>query len=133
MEFTIPQFTDYEAKVIGPFSFKQFIIVAVAGVICIVAILKLPVYIYVPVCLIVGGGSMVIVFVKIGGFEPLTVLKNWLNFTTSSNIYIWRRRKTTPQIIIKKEELRKEEEIGPAKIVRQSKLRELSTQIETKN
>jgi hypothetical protein len=132
MEFTVPQFIEYEAKVIGPFTFKQFIIVAAAGVICAIAFFELPFFIYIPIWILVGGGTLFITFVKIQGLPPLTVLKNFFFFSMAPRIFIWQRKMIMPKII-KKEFVKKEEEIeeNPLK-VRQGKLGNLSTKISTK-
>ncbi|MCX6764621.1 MAG: PrgI family protein [Candidatus Nealsonbacteria bacterium] len=134
MEFTVPQFIEYEAKVIGPFSFKQFIVVAIAGIVCFAAVLKTPFYIYVPVIIFVGGGSMALVFLKIGGLHPLSVLKNFFFFNLSPKVYIWQKKIMAPKIVIRQERIKeKKEEDTTPKIIKKSRLKELATQVETKN
>jgi len=132
MEFTVPQFIEYEAKVMGPFSFKQFIVVAIAGIICFVAVLKTPIYIYIPIIIFVGGGSMGLVFFKIGGIHPLVVFKNLFFFSMSPKIYVWQRKFMAPKIVMKKEDVKAEEDTS-SKIIKKSKLGDLATKIETKN
>ena len=130
MEFTVPQFIDYEAKIFGPFTFKQFIIVAGAGIVCFVTFYKAPLFIALPVCIVVGGGTLVLTFLKIGGRSPVVVLKNFALFATSPKIYLWHRKIMAPKVIIKKEI--KEEEEEEKRAIRRSKLSSLSTQIDTK-
>jgi len=134
MRFTVPQFINYEAKVIGPFTFKQFIIAAVAGVICFAAFIKTPIYVYVPVFLIVGGGALGLIFVKPKGRTPVTMLKNFFFFTASPKVYVW-KRKIIPTRIERKEEEKPEEKEKPKeatlKIGKGSKLKDLSRKIET--
>jgi len=130
MRFTVPQFIDYEAKVIGPLTFKQFIVMAIAGLICFVALLKTPVYIYIPVILIVGGGAAGLSLVKFKAQSPSTVLKNFLFFKASPKIYLW-KRKIIPTKVVRKKIEEKAEEESPLKIIRKSKLRDLSDKIET--
>ena len=132
MRFTVPQFIEYEAKVIGPFTFKQFIIVATAGIICFIFFLKTPPYIFLPIWIIVGGGALALTFVKISGRSPLVMLQNFLMFSISSKIYLW-KRKVIPPKILKKEVIKKKEEGEPTlKVVKKSKLKELATKVETK-
>jgi len=132
MEFTVPQFIEHEAKVIGPFTFKQFIIVAIAGIICFVAYYKTPLWIFIPVCIIVGGGALAIVFVKIQGRSPLVMVANFISFIFSPKVYLWKRKivpiRVTPRKPLKEEEKVKEQ---MPKRVKKSRLRELSIKIET--
>jgi len=130
MEFTVPQFIDYEAKIFGPFTFKQFIIVAGAGIICFITFYKAPLFIALPVSIVVGGGTVVMTFLKIGGRSPVVVIKNFALFTTSPKVYIWHRKVITPKVIIKKEVEKEEEE--EKRVVRRSRLSSLSAQIDTK-
>ena len=130
MRFTVPQFIDYEAKVIGPLTFKQFIVMAIAGLICFVALLKTPFYVYIPVILIVGGGSAGLSLVKFKAQSPSTILKNFLFFKASPNIYIW-KRKIIPTKVARRKIEKKAKEESPLKIVRKSKLKDLSNKIET--
>jgi hypothetical protein len=132
MRFTIPQFIDYEAKVIGPLTFKQFIVMAVAGVICFAALLTGSPLIYIPVFIVVGGGAFGLIFLKPQGRTPLTFLNNFLFFTVSSKKYVWKRKIIPTQVVKTKEaEEEKEEEKTPLKIVKKSRLKELSKKIET--
>lgn len=133
MEFTVPQFIEHEAKVLGPFTFKQFIIVAVAGIICFVAYYKTPLYIFIPVCIVVGGGALGLVFVKIQGRSPLIMVMNFLTFIVSPKVYLWKRkvipaRVTAPRQKIEKEKIK--EESAP-KLVKKSRLKDLAVKIET--
>jgi len=130
MRFTVPQFINYEAKVIGPLTFKQFVVMAIAGLICAVALLKTPVYVYVPIILIVGGGAAGLTLVKFKAQSPSTVLKNFLFFNVSPKIYIW-KRKIIPTRVVRKKIEEKVEEKSPLKIIRKSKLKDLSAKIET--
>lgn len=133
MEFTVPQFIEYEAKVIGPFTFKQFIIVGVAGVICFVFYLKLPFWAFFILSIIIGGGALALVFLKFGGRSPLIILKNFFFYTLSPKVYVWKRKVIAPRVI-KKEEKKEiiKKEVTPTKIVKKSRLKNLATKVETK-
>jgi len=132
MEFTVPQFIEYEAKVIGPFTFKQFIVVGGAGITCFILYLKTPLYIFLPLAVIIGGGALAITFLKLGGRTPLVVLKNFMFYSISPKIYLWKRKIISPQIIRKEVKKKEIEEEPTLKIVKKSKLRELATKIETR-
>ena len=133
MRFTVPQFIDYKAKIIGPLTIKQAAYIGGAIGICFVLKFMLPSYLFVTSCIILGALSFALAFLKINGRELPTVLANFLTFSISPKIYLW--KKVEAQIMIfKKEEKKKEvvEEESPLRIVSKSRLKSLQTQIETK-
>jgi len=133
MRFTVPQFIEHEAKIVGPLTFKQFIFIGMAGAVGFILYFTAPFYIFLIACLILGGGAVALAFLKIGGRDLPTVLGNSLKFLISPKMYIW-RKKETPVRVFKKEEIKKEvpEEGLPLKIAEKSQLKKLRTQIETK-
>lgn len=133
MEFTVPQFIEYEAKIIGPFTFKQFIIVGVAGITCFVIYLKSPsLLISIPLIAIIGGAALGVVFFKFQGRSPMVLLKNFTFFSISPKVYLWKRKIIFPKIV-KKTEVRKPVEEEPAlKIIKKSRLRDLAIKLETR-
>lgn len=130
MRFTIPQFIEYEAKIVGPFTFRQFIFVGIAGAICFVFYFTLPFSIFLISCLVLGGGALAFAFLRVGGRSLSRVLGSFLRFNLTPKIYIWRKIKI-PIKILKKEVIKKEEEL-PLKIAEKSQLKKLRTRIETK-
>jgi len=130
MEFTVPQFTEYEARVIGPLTFKQFIFVGTAGIICFVLFYKTPSYISIPLSIIILGGAGTLSLLKIGGRSPATVLKNFFFYLLSPKVYIW-KRKIRPVRIIKKKE-KKEIIEKEKKKAKQSRIANLATEVITK-
>jgi len=133
MRFTVPQFIEHEAKIVGPLTFKQFIFIGMAGAVGFILYFTAPFYIFLIACLILGGGAVALAFLKIGGRDLPTVLGNSLKFLISPKMYIW-RKKEAPVRGFKKEEIKKEvpEEGLPLKIAEKSQLKKLRTQIETK-
>ncbi len=136
MRFTVPQFIDYEAKIVGPLTFRQFIYVGIAGAVCFVFYFTFPFYIFIISCIILGGGALAFAFIKIGGRSLPTILANLLRFSLTPKMYIWRKKeelvtvykKTTPASA---ESAADEEEL-PLKIAEKSRLKKMKTQIETK-
>ena len=133
MRFTVPQFIEHEAKIVGPLTFKQFIFIGMAGAVGFILYFTAPFYIFLIACLILGGGAVALAFLKIGGRDLPTVLGNSLKFLISPKMYIWRKKETLVKVF-KKEEIKKEvpEEGLPLKIAEKSQLKKLRTQIETK-
>ena len=135
MRFTLPQFIEHEAKIIGPFTFKQFVYVGLAGAVCFIVYFLGPFYLFVISCIVLGSTAMAFAFIKIGGRPLHTILANFLGFTIAPKMYIW-RKKEKQITVFKKEKVKKkdeeEEEDLPLKIAGKSQLKKLRTQIETK-
>ncbi len=132
MRFTVPKFIEHEAKIVGPLTFRQFIYIGMAGGICFILYFTIPFSIFLVACLILGGGAIALAFLKIGGRSLPTILGNFLKFSISPKIFIWRKVET-PIKVFKKEKIKKEEaeEELPLKIAERSQLKKLRAQIET--
>jgi len=136
MRFTVPQFIEYETKIVGPLTFRQFIFVGIAGAICFFlyfTIGKTNFSLFIIACLIIGAIAISLAFLQIGGRPLLTIIGNFLRFKLTPKIYIW-GKKELPITIFKKEEIKKEEKVEelPLKIAEKSRLKKIKTQIETK-
>jgi len=134
MRFTVPQFIEHEAKIVGPLTFRQFSFVGVAAAICFILYYTVPFSVFLAACFILGGGAVALAFLKIGGRSLSTVFGNFLKFNVSTRIFIWRKAET-PIMVFKKVEVKKEEEARdelPLKIAGKSQLKKLKTQIEIK-
>jgi len=134
MRFTVPQFIEHEAKIVGPLTFRQFSFVGIAAAICFILYYAVPFSVFLASCFILGGGAVALAFLKIGGRSLSTVFGNFLKFTISTRIFIWRKAET-PIMVFKEVEMKKEEEAEdelPLKIAGKSQLKKLKTQIEIK-
>lgn len=135
MEFSVPQFIEKESKVVGPFSFRQFIYIGIAGgVIVLLFMLRVPFFIFLPLGLIIAIFALVLVFLKIEGFPLPTIIKNLFIFLFRPRIYLWRRKIVLPKILKREEKVTIEQkEKGPVlKITERSHLNELLSFIETR-
>lgn len=133
MRFTVPKFIEHEAKIVGPLTFKQFIFIGMAGGICFILYFTVPFSIFLIASLFLGVGAIALAFLKIGGRSLPTILGNFLKFSISPKMFIWRKIEA-PIKIFKKGKVKKEaaEEELPLKIAERSQLKKLRTQIETK-
>lgn len=136
MRFTVPQFTEHEAKIVGPLTFKQFIFVGVAGAACFVFYSlfgKTNFFLFLMLSIIALGIGASLAFLKIGGQGLPRILANFFRFSIASKLYIWKRKETL--ITFSKEmEMKKELKSGelPLKITGASQLKKIKTEIETK-
>jgi len=132
-QFTVPKFIEHQAKIVGPLTFKQFIFVGAAGAVCFVLYFTIPFFVFILASIVIMLGGFALAFLKSGGRSLPTVLKNFLFFFFTPKMYLWKKKSGLPPKIIEKEELPKEIEEAPVpKVVGKSRLKNLSTEIETK-
>lgn len=137
MQFTVPQFIEHEAKIVGPLTFKQFTYVGFAAAICFVLYFLAPFSIFLLGVLVLGGGALALAFVKVGGRSLPTIVANVFRYSVGQKGYIW-KKKEEQKLVYKIEskpitQKAKEKEKFVLKIEGQSQLKKLHTQIETKS
>ena len=134
MEFTVPQFIEKEAKIVGPFTFKQFIFIGTAGGACLLLFFVLPLFVFVIVAIVLLGSAFALAFLKIEKTSLPVYIKNFFIFLLKPRVYLWKKKGVPPKFLRKEKEIEKEElkEEPVLKVARGSKLSELSARIETK-
>lgn len=136
MDFTVPQFIEREPKLMGPFTFKQFLYLLVPGVIAFLlrfTIGKKNFPLFIIITVILFGIGLALGFVKIKGYTLPVFFKNFFFFSVGPKIFLWRRKVITPrfQKVVKMEKGEVEEEAS-LRVSERSHLQQLSTHIETK-
>jgi len=139
MRFTVPQFIEYEAKIVGPFTFGQFIFIGMAAAICFVLYFMTPLPLFLVATAAIMTIAIVFMLLKVGGRPIPTILGNFLKFNVGPKMYIW-KKKEMPVMYVKSEtrkelEEKKEEtdEGLPLKIAEKSQLKKIRTRIEMKS
>ena len=138
MEFTVPQFIEREPKIVGPFTFKQFIFIGIAGGLCLLLFFVLPLAVFIIIAVVLLGGAFALAFLRIGKTQFPIFIKNLFIFLFKPRIYLWRKKSVPPKFLKKEEKIIKideKEEIkkeSVLKIAEGSKLRDLFTRLETK-
>jgi len=137
MEFQVPQFIEHKPKVVGPFTFGQFIYIGAAGGICFFLWFSLGktnffLFVFISVILFLTAG--ILAFGKMGGRSLPLMIGNFLKFSLMPKRYLWKTKEMPPKIIMRKAEPKKEEKIEeiPLKIGEKSQLKKLSIKIETR-
>ena len=135
MRFTVPKFIEHEAKIVGPLTFKQFVFIAIAGVICFVLYFTVSFTIFIIACFVLGGIALGFSFLTIDGTPLPNLIGNFLKFNLSPKMYLWKRKEGVTAI---EEEMMKKEEMIPEskvslKIGGGSRLKSTRTRIETKS
>lgn len=118
-----------EAKIFGPFTFKQFIFVGSAGAILFIFYFMIPFLLWFLMAIFLISLALILAFGKVGGRSLHEMLLYALIFFFSPKIYIWKRKIIPPKIIPKEKRL--PEGTTPPKIV-ESKLKKLSARLETR-
>jgi len=135
MRFTVPQFIERETPIVGPLTFRQFLIIGVAGGIVFFlyfSIGKTSFLLFLILAITLMSVSLALAFLQIGGRSLLTILGNFLRFSLSSKTYLW-KKKEVPIMVFKKEVIKEEvKEELPLKIAEKSQLKKIKTEIETK-
>lgn len=132
-QFTIPQFIEREAKIVGPFTFKQFIYIGGAGVILFLLYFIIPFAYFILAAIILLPLGLALATFKRGGIPLPTVLKNFFVQTISPKVYVWRKVPLIKKVPEVKKEIPKEKaEELPLKIAEKSRLKKLITELETK-
>ena len=139
MEFTVPQFIEKEAKIVGPLTFKQSIYIGAGGGICFFLFFTVPFYIFAPLAIIAMGAAVGLAFFKIQSTPLPSYIKNFLFFLTKPKVYLWKKKNITPKFFnqekpTEQSDIQKDKDgkTSPLKISKKSRLNELSVEIETK-
>jgi len=126
----LPQFTEVEAKIVGPLTFKQFLIVLFCVLIAGFVYTHLPRPFSLIFAIAIVGFGFAFSFLKVEGVPFYTVFLGWLKSLISPKVIYWGKRKVKypplREIEIKKFE---KEKIG---MKREGALRNLITKVETK-
>ncbi len=137
MDFTVPQFIEKKAKIVGPLTFRQFIFIGTTGGTCLFLYFVLPLTAFIITSIILVGGGFALAFVKINKTSLPVFIKNFFIFLFKPKIYLW-RKKTMLSKVFKKEKKVEEKKIkskekSVLKIAKGSRLGDLFTSLETKN
>ncbi|MFH1582341.1 MAG: PrgI family protein [bacterium] len=133
MRFIVPQFIEHEAKVIGPFTFGQFIYIGMAGGACFILYFMLPFLFFIAACIILLGGALAMSFLKVNGRSLPSTLSSFLKFNLMPKMYIWKKKEAPVMRVqkpVKKVQKQEEEEL-PLKITEGSRLKKIKDHIES--
>ena len=99
MDFQVPQFIEREPKIIGPLTFKQFIVFAILGGISFVLYFGLPKTIFYPLVLFLFGITAVLMLVKREGFPLYVIIERSFLFLFSPKLYLWREKEIMTSVL----------------------------------
>ncbi len=138
MEFTIPQFIEQEAKIVGPFTFKQFIFIGIGGGVVIFLYFILPFFFFIIGAIIIAITAFALAFIKIEKISLPSYIANLFAFFFKPKIYLWDKKTGSPKYLksekkVIKDLIEKKDDRQPIlRASRGSRLDELFTKLETK-
>jgi len=97
-QFVVPQFIDVEDKIFGPVTARQFVILLAAGLTLFAAFKLADFALFVVLLIVVGGGALIIAFVKINGQAFHYFLLNIIQTLRRPSLRIWNKIYTTEDI-----------------------------------
>ena len=136
MRFTVPQFIEHEAKIVGPLTFKQFIFIGIAVGICFIFYFTLPFTYFLMASMVLVGAAMGLAFLKVNGKALPVLLFDFLKFSMAPKMYVWKKRERQVKVY-KKSELsspkmvEEEKEEPKVRLMTKSRLKKTQTNIET--
>lgn len=92
MRYEVPQFIEIEDKIIGPFTWKQFLYLAggIGG--STIAWMSLPTLLAVVISTPLVVLSLALAFYQYNKRPFIVLLESWFNYTIRSKLYIWKKR-----------------------------------------
>lgn len=99
MQFQVPQFLDVEDKIVGPFTFKQFIYIVGGVGLGYFALRYIPLIGFVFAIGFVALGFS-LAFYKINGKPLVFTIEYGFNYLRSNRLYVWRRREKADQVTL---------------------------------
>ncbi|MDP3093848.1 MAG: PrgI family protein [bacterium] len=139
MRFQVPQFIDQETKIAGPFTFKQFILLAIGGAFIgfvYLSVAKTNFFLFLLASGVIALVTAALAFLRVEGRSFPVILGNFFGFFVSSRIYLWKKKELPPRIVWKKTEdlsrVVKPKIISPElKVIGRSRLKEMSNRVDT--
>jgi len=92
MQFNIPQFIEVEDKIVGPFTLKQFLYLAGAGVFLFFVWYFFKFWVFILFAIPVGGFAVALAFVKINGRPLINYLTAFISYMKKPRLYVWKKR-----------------------------------------
>ena len=103
-QFVVPQFIEVEDKIFGPITTRQFLILLTAGIIVFLAFRFGDMALFILILALVGGGALVLAFVKVNGQTFHYFLLNIFQTMRRPSLRVWHKYYTDAEL----EYLRKE-------------------------
>ena len=98
MQFQVPQFIETEAKIIGPFTLKQFLYIAVAGILSFICFFLFKIVIWAILTALFGLAAIALAFLKYNGQPLPRIIGYALRYIWKPHFYLWRKIEEAPAL-----------------------------------
>ncbi len=95
MQYQVPQFIDVEDKIVGPFTLKQFMYLAIGGAIILGSLFIFKLGFAILIAIPIGSASASLAFVRVQGVPLPRYLASLLGFAFKPQEYRWRHKDKT--------------------------------------
>ena len=93
MQFEVPQFIEIEDKIIGPFTWRQFLYLGGGGGMCVVLFLTLPFYLSIIPISLVGFLTGALAFYPVNNRPFSHFLEGMYNHYKRDRLYLWQQKR----------------------------------------
>ncbi len=129
-QFLVPQFSDVEPKILGPLTVKNFLVIIIGILLCVLAWKFADITLFILEALIIITVTALVGFVKINGRSFHLFLLDLVNFSKKGKIRVWSKDYDKIRVI-QEEKDEKVEEKKTKDIITGSKLNDLSLLLDT--
>ncbi|MDB5238238.1 MAG: seg [Candidatus Kaiserbacteria bacterium] len=130
MQFQVPQFIEVEDKIIGPFTFKQFVFMAGGLGMTYVLWRLLPFFLAIPLIVGVIALAAALAFFQVNGRPFILALENGFYYFLHPKLYLW-NNVTKKKAVVRQEAVTKTAEVYIPKLT-DSRLHELAWSLDIK-
>lgn len=127
MQFHVPQFIEFENKIFGQLTFKQFVYLLGGGGMIFITYTVLPFFLTILFGIIIAPLSIGLAFLKIQGKPLINVVQSGGKHFLSNRLYLWKKPSYR-----KKEQVQKKEQAVYLPKLTENKLQELSWNLDVK-
>ncbi len=92
MEYQVPQFIEVEDRIVGTLTLKQFIYVAGGGGACVALLVYAPLFLAIPLSVVIGGFALALSFYKVNGKPFIDVIEAGFNYYTGAKLFLWKHQ-----------------------------------------
>lgn len=90
-QFAVPQFIDFESKIVGPLTIKQFAFVAIPSFVCFLLFFVLKLWIWIIVSIPLVSCGVCFAFIKIGGQPLYKITLYAFRFFWAPKRFVWKQ------------------------------------------
>ena len=99
MRFEVPQFIEVEDKIVGPFTWKQFVYLAGGGGFLVILYLLLPFLMFIILGLPIAALAGFLAFHRVNNRPFSSFLEAFFHFMTQERLYLWRKEEAQTIVV----------------------------------